>query len=1188
MVYNNTKKKQLVKLLVNMIMASNLQGCQDERSDAWTMSWSWICALCTIVILMVMLARSIMLMQYKNEELERYRMVWKTVREAAHLQRDQDPFNNELDPCVYEEDKEEEDDVDGDETLTEMSADEEAPRTTPIPGVDRSEAAIMRRHRVVRHEVRHEAANEGGEREAPEGRGEPEEAEEDESFEEEPESPRARYRRYFQSTMDEVSDPDEWADMHYGVSTRPTTPESGEGEVPGEPSERSRSGHDDVPVPKAMPKALAKSRSRRIAMETAMDIAEAIENSPPPVWPPVDRRGASMNLTEENYFLSSIPMASIFGIPPLPREPIALEDYRWDLLGAGLGPETVIVRNCQNLSRFIPTVTDEVERRSLECLLRNLQGLLIKFQSGDPRLWLETSEQTCSWLSNERSQYHWDEEETEWGSQEDAEEEDREDDPEQGDDDDAADDARGDGDGGDELPGQVADSAAGAAAEADSSSAAAADGGAEASADVSAAEPASGSTTRVVLEVFEVLDGPDYDADGGEVSLEVLKDALQGLPDLSPKEDDPLGLSFAGFLEPDCVLECVSFRACAISRFELGPMSAALSKRPWQLRALNLWENRICDAGVEFLATALDEYRGLEFLGLGRNRITDHGLQTLCRPYRPVQLEEAEVSAARDRIAKQEAAIKAAAAKEKTQAQAQTEEGRQRRNSVPLLDELEERSGEEGPIFSLRKMSELRCLVLSENPIKSADVLEAVQPFGPRGADLLLHCTEAATALGLRRPELLKEKERKPLLNLGHAKDASAPPEGWVLRLNPFETHTTTLCPRSFESFELPEMGHFDRLKKYNGKEKDSKDSKDSRDKEKDARLKKTDKELEDCDGLWLCSVKGSNLSNLTWSLCYQLPSFLSTMIQEERKKKEEEELEKECEKWCSIVCKVLIMVPILVTYVLMPARELVLRPEMAIDTPNLSGMRAVVTGGCSGLGLHTALLMAQSGASVTLGCRSNSEFALQRLKKVSKAKAQPAVWPLEMDSFNSVRSFAERYIESIGTLHILVNNVGSTKACSLTTDGIESAFQVNYLSHFLLTNLLLPTLRASSPARIVNVACQEGYLRAARGWSHRFPEGILQGWLGSPVPIQETIRVGSVRLAFNAERKSSATHELEASEILEESSPEVEWNLDRCKATEAYSNAKLAVIAFSRALESRLRTGRSLKTTREKQRRKN
>lgn len=296
-----------------------------------------------------------------------------------------------------------------------------------------------------------------------------------------------------------------------------------------------------------------------------------------------------------------------------------------------------------------------------------------------------------------------------------------------------------------------------------------------------------GVNGQQVLEVFEVLDGPDYDADGGEVSLEVLREALQGLPDLSPKEDDPLGLSLAGFLEPTSVLECVSFRACAISRFELGPISAALSKCPWHLRALNLLENRICDKGAEFLATALDEYRGLEFLGLGRNRITDEGLQILCRPYRPVQLEEADVPAARDRIAKQEAAIKAAAAaKEKAQGTQSQGEERKRREAMPLLDELEERTGE-SPVYFLRKMSELRCLVLSENPIKSADVVEAMQGFGPRGADLLLRCTAAATELGLRRPELLEEKERKPLLNLGgHAKDASTPPEGWVLRLNPF------------------------------------------------------------------------------------------------------------------------------------------------------------------------------------------------------------------------------------------------------------------------------------------------------------------------------------------------------------------------------------------------------------------
>jgi len=294
-----------------------------------------------------------------------------------------------------------------------------------------------------------------------------------------------------------------------------------------------------------------------------------------------------------------------------------------------------------------------------------------------------------------------------------------------------------------------------------------------------------------VFEVFEVLDGPDYGADGGGlVNLDVMKDALQKLPEPQASDEDDLGLSLAGFLEPNAALECVSFRACAITRFELGPMCNALAKCPWQLRALNLWENRICDKGAELLAGALDAYRGLEYLGLGRNRITDHGLEALCQPFKPAQLDGAELPTAKDRIAKQQLAAKAAA-EAKLKAEGQEFQGRQRRASIPLVDELEEKPGaEEQPIFFLRKLSELRCLVLSENPIRSADVLEAIQPFGPRGADLLLRCTPAATELGTRRPELLKEKERKPLLNLGqnlgHQNTSAAPTEGWVLRLNPF------------------------------------------------------------------------------------------------------------------------------------------------------------------------------------------------------------------------------------------------------------------------------------------------------------------------------------------------------------------------------------------------------------------
>ncbi|CAJ1446881.1 unnamed protein product [Effrenium voratum] len=151
--------------------------------------------------------------------------------------------------------------------------------------------------------------------------------------------------------------------------------------------------------------------------------------------------------------------------------------------------------------------------------------------------------------------------------------------------------------------------------------------------------------------------------------------------------------------------------------------------------------------------------------------------------------------------------------------------------------------------------------------------------------------------------------------------------------------------------------------------------------------------------------------------------------------------------------------------------------------------------------------------------------------------------------------------------LQILVNNAGTTQGCSLTQDKIESAFQVNYLSHFLLTNGLMPALRGR-PARVVHVTCQEGYLRPARGWSHRFGEGVLQGWLGTPVPIQEGVRVGSMRITSG--RTPGSSHEVEDSAEAATLREDIEWRVDRCKVAEAYSNAKLAVLAFSRELGRR------------------
>ena len=88
---------------------------------------------------------------------------------------------------------------------------------------------------------------------------------------------------------------------------------------------------------------------------------------------------------------------------PVPRAPDALDDYRWDQLQLmqGIGPENVVLHNCRGLSNSIPLQRDPVERARMLRLLRNLQNLLVKFQSGNPEKWIEAAEQVRSWLNDD-------------------------------------------------------------------------------------------------------------------------------------------------------------------------------------------------------------------------------------------------------------------------------------------------------------------------------------------------------------------------------------------------------------------------------------------------------------------------------------------------------------------------------------------------------------------------------------------------------------------------------------------------------------------------------------------------------------------------------------------------------------------------------------------------------------------
>jgi retinol dehydrogenase-14 len=140
-----------------------------------------------------------------------------------------------------------------------------------------------------------------------------------------------------------------------------------------------------------------------------------------------------------------------------------------------------------------------------------------------------------------------------------------------------------------------------------------------------------------------------------------------------------------------------------------------------------------------------------------------------------------------------------------------------------------------------------------------------------------------------------------------------------------------------------------------------------------------------------------------------------------------------------------------------------------------ISGMRGkvcLVTGGNAGIGKATALGLANMGAIVIVvgRDRSRGEAAVTEIKQKSNNDAVDLMLA-DLSSQASIRRLAEDFKDRYQQLHVLINNAGVfTSKHTVTVDGIETTFAVNHLAPFLLTNLLLAVLKASAPARIINI----------------------------------------------------------------------------------------------------------------------
>jgi|SRR5579875_408104 NAD(P)-dependent dehydrogenase (short-subunit alcohol dehydrogenase family) len=143
----------------------------------------------------------------------------------------------------------------------------------------------------------------------------------------------------------------------------------------------------------------------------------------------------------------------------------------------------------------------------------------------------------------------------------------------------------------------------------------------------------------------------------------------------------------------------------------------------------------------------------------------------------------------------------------------------------------------------------------------------------------------------------------------------------------------------------------------------------------------------------------------------------------------------------------------------------------------HMRGKVCLITGATSGIGKITARGLARQGATVVLVARNRAKGE-DTVREIRATSHNPNVELLlaDLSSQDSIRQLAATFIEQYPHLHVLINNAGVFMLKRQeTVDGLEMTFALNHLAPFLLNHLLLDRLKASAPARVVNV-CSDAH----------------------------------------------------------------------------------------------------------------